>query len=1373
MSVDRGGLNYPVNVSYDSTPIDTFRSDIAAAKADWAKFKSALGQSSGTPSLPSIPTAPSGGGSGGGSAGGGAASGGGMFGGLSGLFGGGKGPPPVPAATNSSWSSFFKTLTGGSNDANKSVNFLINTFERLFLRVVIIGAIRKVGSEFASFVTEMLAFNATVETTTLGVTSLLLALGNMKDATGADTNNIRAFSLAHAEASKQIAQLRIDALKTSSTFEDLVKNYQGAIAPGLQAGLNLDEIRKFTVQISQAASAAGMPQNQLGEEIKSLLGGTINARNTKIATSLGISNDDIKQAKELGTLVQFLNEKFSAFSTAGDAALGTFNVILTNLKDGVQQIIGAGGVDFFKQIENIMKRIQDSLVTINKEKGILEPNPKAVFIIQQIADGLSYAVEQAVALTQEFGFEGVLASVQAFMGFLRLAFDILLGGFQGVVAAFKDLGGLLSIIGALIKDVFGVDIAKSMNVQQWVAYFVEGKLLLFVIGGLAGTLVNSFSSILGIMTAIGGQGLILMALMYVIAEGTRMFASYMSGTEVSFRALGEIIANNIVGALLTVWEYATNAFDNIWSTVKIGAYGVSDFVQTAFAKLFNFLEKALYGIIMGVLDGVKWIMEALGSTFEYADQVAKKLIKSNDDLTAAQKKAKDERVANLQSEFKAIDKINQDSTARISAIATEIANLNDKTISDHSTTTLFGAAKDAINEFKQALGGLPGVFGKFPEDLSKAVVQTQSFSQLFKDLPGILQPTLASFKAQSAAVKTLSEEVIKTNKALQDGLKVLGLTGVVLTERQNIFAGEEKYREQTKLLIVDEKEQQQVLNGIINQRALLEDKINGLSKDDLAIVNLATQQAREDQARREKLAELQQQELLTNVKIDAAKKAHDEIEVAALTVKLSKIKELIEAQRDEISLLGVSADEQLAGRSADDARKLTDMVRDRVVLAGREVVVNNQLKQIAKDKLEIERLITQQVNDKNNLLLRQQTLDLRNANALAQIKADNDRSNFDTRFSLPEVTSLVSLQGALTLLKAQVDQAQKLRQLAIDQQNILIEQNKLETSKLITAQALATTEKERNAIGAAIAASISAGNAAVQYRNTLEQANNVKIKEETLLLEKAAEDAQHARNIIEKPLSTGFFDGVRKAAQQLPSLYQGTVDVIKNIVTGLTDFIATSIVDAFDPTKKEDIVQRFAQFLQAIAKQVIEMFLHLAFVKLVLGLGFLGDGGVPGGGLPTGLGFANGGPIVGPAPGFADGGMIRPTNLDARDTIPIWAQRGEFVQPVSAVMKYGADVMDRIRNGLIDPSSLRSLAGMNSTDRLRPNPRANLIVSEIGRQITSTPSSQSPMQQNNGPVQAVVVASDQHLDRLLAGGKTAFFNFAQKHRNQLRGILNS
>jgi hypothetical protein len=106
----------------------------------------------------------------------------------------------------------------------------------------------------------------------------------------------------------------------------------------LKAGLTLDQIRVFTVNLTRAAGALGVPMNQLNEEVRDLLAGNISARNTRIATALGITNEMIRDQKQRNTLADFLNQKFAVFNATGERTAKTFRGVTSNTKQALDTL---------------------------------------------------------------------------------------------------------------------------------------------------------------------------------------------------------------------------------------------------------------------------------------------------------------------------------------------------------------------------------------------------------------------------------------------------------------------------------------------------------------------------------------------------------------------------------------------------------------------------------------------------------------------------------------------------------------------------------------------------------------------------------------------------------------------------------------------------------------------------------------------------------------------------------------------------------------------------------------------------------------------------------------------------------------------------
>jgi len=261
-------------------------------------------------------------------------------------------------------------------------------------------------------------------------------------------------------ARQQVALLRQDALKTTATFEQLLDTFQVAIAPGFAAGLNIDEIRRLSVSISQAATAIGLPQNQLAEEIRSLLSGTIQARTTRIATALQITNEDIRRLKETGELFDFLDERFKALGLASEqAARQTLSGISNLVRGAIGGVLGQAVEPLFQELIDLGNEFFDEVLTIRDAAGDIRPNPQAIAAFQSFFNSLKGIVEEVRILGREIGFEGAQAALSA-IGNTLLLVTSFLSGFLRQIAGLAEI-----VIGIFrgIADILGIDVKGGLQ----------------------------------------------------------------------------------------------------------------------------------------------------------------------------------------------------------------------------------------------------------------------------------------------------------------------------------------------------------------------------------------------------------------------------------------------------------------------------------------------------------------------------------------------------------------------------------------------------------------------------------------------------------------------------------------------------------------------------------------------------------------------------------------------------------------------------------------------------------------------------------------------------------------------------------------------
>lgn len=235
-------------------------------------------------------------------------------------------------------------------------------------------------------------------------------------------------------------------------------------------------------------------------------------------------------------------------------------------------------------------------------------------------------------------------------------------------------------------------------------------------------------------------------------------------------------------------------------------------------------------------------------------------------------------------------------------------------------------------------------------------------------------------------------------------------------------------------------------------------------------------------------------------------------------------------------------------------------------------------------------------------------------------------------------------------------------------------------------------------------------------------------------------------------------------AEGLPSSMELAISIMKRAIDSFASAVSSQIVDAFDPDSDGSASERFANFLKSMSKMIIQELIKIAVIKTAAMIGLSAAGGAHSGGRIGGRHNRNTpsmAHMLAPQ-GLAGGG--RPAGLHPTDQIPIWAARGEFMMQVDSVRQYGASVMNAINQGLIDPGALKALAGVSHSPTSRaPTGKGYAEGGQVNLpESTESESSVTP---------AFIVANDDSMDRMLAGGKSAMLSFIQDNSPTISQLL--
>jgi len=700
-------------------------------------------------------------------------------------------------------------LTRTMKGLNSMVNRVQSSFLRLFTALAFFAVSRKILELFKNLVTSMVTFNAQLEQAKLGIASLFLAAGFVVNAQGEMVQGAEALAAAQKIAVAQTVQLRREALKTAATFDDLVQAYQTAIAPGLGAGLSADQVREFTVRISQAATAIGLPQNQLAEEIRSILQGTIQSRTTRIATSLGITNEDIANAKEAGRLFDFLQEQFGAFKVAGEEALNTFGALFTNLKDALLLVAGEAGLGFFESIKDVLRDLRDELVVIDKLTGAISPTPESLAAFRNLGDTLT-------GIVADFRNAFLGDNLGIITGALDLAsstLEVISGILIGILDTVKIIGIAIRPITELLR-LFG---ANSKALGRVLGLLIGAAVALklvpwgLVIAGLTALSGKAASAAVGFKILVGSLAGMAIPIAAVVAALAVMLITLGKvkdsfsdiekeiGGDASFLETIQVVAITM-GAVLdkllirissfagTVKLRFEQAFIAIQSLATETVLAIVNIISDAITDIIDSLLKKFpaLGTILGIKEGdVKDTLKVLTDGLrDAADTAVKGLARVDKALLRVQKNLK-----------KNLDAVDTSASARILALQTA----GGRNAGKQGAGTKAGSAAALKTFLESATGAVVGKPNLDFDALAKGFTKSLDKASKELDLAKLNLPpqTLQVRKVQLQE----SLKLLDAQKKVQQ--EILSLESASLERQKRIAIEREKLNKSTKELVDD------------------------------------------------------------------------------------------------------------------------------------------------------------------------------------------------------------------------------------------------------------------------------------------------------------------------------------------------------------------------------------------------------------------------------------------------------------------------------------------------------------------------------------------------------------------------------------------
>jgi hypothetical protein len=307
-------------------------------------------------------------------------------------------------------------------------------------------------------------YNSQLEQTRLGIAAIIASLAEMESADGQKLSGADALAAGFELAGDQLAKLKVDAINTTATFEQIAPAFQAGLGPGLAAGLSLDQIRQTTVQIVQAAGSLGIPMHQVNQEVRAILEGTIN-EDARLAKVLGISNEMVKKWKEQGTLAEELNKRLDKFTLAGERAANTLDGLKSNLQEALNVFSGDATDQAFEVLKGRIQKLLPQLFDFK--------NARLDQSFQPLSDLLDGIFSRAINIAGDV-IEKIISGVKRV--------SLFLGENKSTISAILDageriIGSLLRMVGHLFNMSRGTDVWKDgLGLAHGVLLIIEGVL---------------------------------------------------------------------------------------------------------------------------------------------------------------------------------------------------------------------------------------------------------------------------------------------------------------------------------------------------------------------------------------------------------------------------------------------------------------------------------------------------------------------------------------------------------------------------------------------------------------------------------------------------------------------------------------------------------------------------------------------------------------------------------------------------------------------------------------------------------------------------------------------------------------------------------
>lgn len=346
-------------------------------------------------------------------------------------------------------------------DKFSQLNSAISSVTKQILALV--GAYKTIGA-MKDFVQRGIEFNSSIESSRIGIASLITSMVRLEDAQGNALEGAQKYAAAQEIAVDLMKEIQRLGLETTATTQELVEGVQSVMGPALQAGMALKDIPKFAVAGAQAMQTLGVPLNQMRTELEALLSGNINKAQDILAPKLfadvqGDLGEYIRGLRESGKLIEEINKRLEPFMLAGKDVAQTWKGLTSNLSETLDVLAGQTGAGLTDSLKKSLLELQGVILsTENGTVGISDDFQNIAKLIAEIENKIGGAILSSTQALAEL-IKNINSSLKDFD--FDGNFELIANGIKAVALAY----GSMRVSRSLASKAQGEGIIADMRAQ--------------------------------------------------------------------------------------------------------------------------------------------------------------------------------------------------------------------------------------------------------------------------------------------------------------------------------------------------------------------------------------------------------------------------------------------------------------------------------------------------------------------------------------------------------------------------------------------------------------------------------------------------------------------------------------------------------------------------------------------------------------------------------------------------------------------------------------------------------------------------------------------------------------------------------------------